>query len=134
MSLTARPVGHEEHQNWLADVIQDSRRKLFVALAADQPVGAVRLDETVSAQFEVSITVRPESRGKGLGRAILRYASTLAFNDLKAHALIALIKEENLASRRIFEDVGYRCVATEEGVRRYTLDRMWICHGNGQQC
>jgi RimJ/RimL family protein N-acetyltransferase len=119
MSMTPEPVTPEEHINWFSHALADDARTLLIAEADNTPVGTVRLDTFADGEYEVSITVSPDHRGQGFGQAILAAANTLAFTALGVHRLVATVKEDNHASRRIFERTGYQLQATEDGVCLY---------------
>lgn len=121
MSRSARAIDPPEHEAWLEGVLGSDRQVLLIATDGDQPVGSVRFDKTAAAEFEISLTTAPESRGQGLGRAMLVAASEYARGHLGAPSLVAEVKEENEASRRIFEDAGYELAGTKAGMRHYRL-------------
>ena len=68
--------------------------------------------------MEVSITVAPERRGTGIGRAMLQAAcAQMAEADIEA-----AIRPDNLASRKLFESCGFTPIeSAEPGFLRYTL-------------
>ena len=119
MSMTPEPVTHEAHIDWFAHALADDARTLLMAEVDNTPVGTVRLDTFASDEYEVSITVSPDHRGQGFGQTILSAANTLAFTALGVHRLVATVKEDNHASRRIFESAGYQLQALEDGVCLY---------------
>ena len=72
---------------------------------------------------EVSIYVDPESRRQGVGEAILHHLVTSG-KGAGFHTLIALITEENTASVRLAEKVGFRRAGTLEEIG-FKFDR-WL--------
>jgi L-amino acid N-acyltransferase len=72
---------------------------------------------------EASVYVAPDAHRRGIGEALLRDIVALgAANGL--HTLVGLVTEENAASRRLAEKVGFRRVGTLEEVG-YKFDR-WL--------
>ena len=119
MSLTPEPVTRDDHINWFAHALADDARTPLIAENGNMPVGTVRLDTFAEGEYEVSITVSPDHRGQGIGQAILAAANTLAFTALGVHRLVATVREDNHASRRIFDRTGYQLQAAEDGVCLY---------------
>lgn len=63
---------------------------------------------------EIGYQVAPEAQGRGIGTAAVRALCAAAFAETPLRRLIALIHEDNLASRRLIERVGFRL----EGILR----------------
>ena len=55
---------------------------------------------------DVSINIAPSSRGKGLGASILKSAIAL-LRSYDIESVVAEVREENIASKRVFEKAGY---------------------------
>lgn len=122
MSMTPDPVAPRAHDQWLTDVLGDTKRTLLIAEADAAPVGSIRLDAVAADTHEVSIMVDPAQRGRGLGRHILLAANTWAAERLNARRLVATVKQENTPSQRIFEAAGYQFAETREGLCCYRAD------------
>lgn len=104
-------VGRPEHQAWLAATLSRPDRHLLVAEdAAAAPVGTVRWDAVPEepGAWEVSITMSPDQRGRGLAGSVLAAAERwLAAHEPDASRLLAGILTGNAASERLFERAGY---------------------------
>jgi RimJ/RimL family protein N-acetyltransferase len=74
---------------------------------SDGKAGIVRFDRTEGSEWEVSITVNPQMRGRGLGARLLSAAIAERRNEMGNPDLIARIKPENAASQRIFDKAGF---------------------------
>jgi RimJ/RimL family protein N-acetyltransferase len=101
-SRSPDPVSRPEHVRWLEAVLADPARRLLIA-EADGPVGTVRFDRDGDA-WEVSITVAPSCRGRGLAAPILTAAEATLDDDT---ALVAWIHRDNKPSLALFERAGY---------------------------
>jgi RimJ/RimL family protein N-acetyltransferase len=113
-------VSLEEHTSWLRSRLADPDCVLWVAEDDGVPVGQVRLDREGDAA-EVSITVAPEARGRGLAAAILDAAVDAARGHDVAR-LLARILPGNVASERAFARAGFAVTGRDEnGV--LTLER-----------
>ena len=63
------------------------------------------------------IAVRPEARGRGLGRRLLR-ATTEALRDLGITELHLEVRVSNEAARRLYEAEGWRMAGLRKGYYR----------------
>lgn len=107
-SRESKPVAADTHEAWLATVLSDSTRYLFIVESEDGvPLGTVRFDPESANTYEVSITVNPEHRGRKYSKSLLLCAEEQLKRNAKATSLHAFIKEDNAASVRLFESAGY---------------------------
>lgn len=106
-------VDVETHQRWLAAVLISPQRRLWIAEEAGLAVGCVREDESEGV-IELSWTVAPEARGRGLAQRMVGMIVARCDSALRAE-----IKVEHAASRRIAEAVGLRLVGEREGICHY---------------
>lgn len=105
MSLRSEPVTRAEHEAWLAATLSASDRLLWIAELEGTPVGQMRLDGAGDSR-DVSLSILPAARGRGLAAAALRAAEAHAV-ERGLTRLVATIKVENAASVRAFEAAGY---------------------------
>ncbi len=91
-----------DHLRWLAATLQNSKRKLLIAEEGGAPVGTVRIDVGDSGVQELSWTVAPEARGRGVGKAMV----ALAIVPLRG-AIAAVVKAVNTPSLRIVQILGF---------------------------
>jgi pseudaminic acid synthase len=106
MSISSGEVSNEEHEQWLERSLEVDDRRLFVAEYEGRLAGVVRLDLAAHATWEVSITVAPSERGRGLALAMLRSAEDAA-RGLGALRLLAVIRPGNKPSLKVFKAAGY---------------------------
>jgi RimJ/RimL family protein N-acetyltransferase len=106
VSATARPVSNGEHARWFTAVLSDPDRHLWVAEEHGVPVGQVRVDIDGDAGV-FSIAVAPAERGRGIGQAMLRGALSEVVRERLATRVTALARDDNAASIRAFEQVGF---------------------------
>lgn len=112
MSRSSEEVAWVSHAEWFRRALGDPRVTLLIAEADGEKVGMVRFDH--GAETEVSINVNPACRSRGYGFALLSHGLAWVGGEVFAE-----IKDENLASRRLFERAGFRFIETREGRRRY---------------
>ena len=109
VSRSTAEVSRADHLAWLAATLGRTDRHLLVGLVGDEPVGTVRWDDEGAGEWEVSITLAPTARGRGLGVPVLGAAERWLVGDLPEPptALLAVIRADNSASRRLFLRAGY---------------------------
>ncbi|VTR76211.1 bifunctional UDP-2,4-diacetamido-2,4,6-trideoxy-beta-L-altropyranose hydrolase/GNAT family N-acetyltransferase [Cellulomonas hominis] len=108
-SRSQDPVARADHVRWLDGVLADPDRVLLVVEHTGHPAGTVRFDRVDDALWEVSITVAPHARGRGLAARVLA-AGEAAWRDRVGDgpAVLACVRPGNRASARLFEAAGYR--------------------------
>ncbi|MEU3274027.1 GNAT family N-acetyltransferase [Saccharomonospora sp. NPDC006951] len=122
-SRNTDPVAPADHGAWLRRVLDSPDRHLFVIGTPSEEVGTVRFDRDASQEvWEVSITLAPSVRGKGMSAAVLAAGerALLAERDAAAElpvlavlAVLATVHEDNAASMALFERAGYRKQSAE---------------------
>lgn len=112
MSRVQDEIDLDSHLSWFARSLADPARRLLVGEAAGEKIGMVRFDR--GAQLEVSINVNPACRSRGYGRLLLSRAMEMVEGEVWAE-----IREENLASQRLFEAEGFELQSVRDGFRRY---------------
>ncbi|QRP45829.1 GNAT family N-acetyltransferase [Amycolatopsis sp. FDAARGOS 1241] len=96
-----------DHVRWLRGVLASPDRLLLVISEGEQPVGTVRFDREAPGEWEVSITLAPESRGRGLSREVLAEGEQALSERHEVRAVLAAVHEDNAASAALFEGAGY---------------------------
>ena len=114
------------HRAWLQRTLVSPDRHLLVVASTDgTPVATTRYDRLDGGTWEVSISVGPEMRGRGLGGATLRASDAWFYaTEPEADRLVAHVRPANAASRRLFERNGYDPAPSgETGMLRYERTR-----------
>jgi GNAT superfamily N-acetyltransferase len=115
------PVPLDAHLRWLRSSLQRPDRHLLVAEVDGEAVGTVRWDLVAAGEWEVSITVAPQSRGQGLAAPMLEAAQAWLVRDGaeastegpdpsvddRPTMFLAAVHTSNTASRRLFLGAGY---------------------------
>lgn len=101
-SRNSNMVGEEEHVSWLRSVLEDPRRKLFIAEEAGLAVGTVRADWH-NDLVELSWTVSAEARGRGVGKRMVKLLA-----EQISGPVCAEVKPGNMASVKIAEYAGMK--------------------------
>jgi len=103
---TAAPIARETHEAWFAARLGDADTGIWIAECNGAPMGQVRLQKRVGA-LEVSIYVDGAARGAGIAARMLDLVRLEAAKRWPGVPLLARIKPENAASRRLFVRTGF---------------------------
>jgi RimJ/RimL family protein N-acetyltransferase len=102
------PIDRAGHVRWLADRLASPTTGFWIGEADDgRPIGQVRIEAGDRAVGELSISVAPNARGMGFGRALLFAAVDEAPRTLRVERLSARVRTDNPASLALFTGVGF---------------------------
>ncbi len=107
VSFATEPISWERHLEWFNSKMRDPNAVLYLALDSEGiAAGQVRyqIDTTRAA---VSISLAPQFRGKGYGKAVLKMATEDLFHTTAVTQIDAYVKPNNTASIRLFTRAGY---------------------------
>ena len=111
-------VSWESHEAWLARALSSPERIIRIVEEQGRPVGMVRADQCARG-WELSWTVAPAVRGRGIGRRMMKqFVATLA------KPLVAVIRTGNVPSIKIASAAGLLRVGTADqpGFELWALD------------
>lgn len=98
----------EVHEGWLRGALVRTDTMLFVAEQDGLTVGTVRWDARRDGVWEVSITVAPDARGRGIGAELLVLGErALSEAHVTATFFSAVVHRDNDKSTRLFLNAGY---------------------------
>ena len=120
-SFGAAAGSYAEHVRWLEGRLVSPRSRLWIFTEHGRPIGQVRCDVDGDAG-ELSISVAPEARGRGYGKAMLTEACararTIWSRDLR---LRGSVLGDNVRSQRLFAACGFREVEREWRAGRHVV-------------
>ena len=109
-SVQQKPIESAEHLAWLEAVLDTPRCQLYVANEIQAsvffPVGTGRLDLRDNGSVELSLTVAPGHRGRGVGGQLLAALIKKA-REFGFHRLRARVRANNVASMIAFLKAGF---------------------------
>lgn len=118
-SIDPAEISSEEHSHWFERMLSLHPERIAIAEIGGVSVGVVRFDwDEEDDGCEISFTVAPEHRGKGIGFSMVQHALT----DLKDATVLAKVKFSNIASRRIFERLGFTVINSQGELLLYAKD------------
>ena len=134
--VQAQVTAHD-HVAWMERALVDPTRRLRIVTFARAPVttpgitrvgprgdlsiGTYRLDGVGSARIEISLTIAPEDRGRGLAREIIQLACREAVT-WGPDALTAEIRRENIPSFVAFFRNGFMITGWRGGILILEVD------------
>jgi spore coat polysaccharide biosynthesis predicted glycosyltransferase SpsG/ribosomal protein S18 acetylase RimI-like enzyme len=102
----AQPVAEAVHRGWVHNSLTNPDRVLLI-VETDHPIGTVRFDRVEPGTWEVSITVAPADRGKGLAADVLMLGEAALLAREAPAWIVANLHEDNVASATLFRHAGY---------------------------
>lgn len=106
-SFDINPIQYENHVKWFNKMMGDSTIIQFILIDEDVPVGQIRLNVD-GDEAEVGYSIGAEFRGEGYGHKILQLVTeAVSTNYPLIKTLVAKVKPENIASKKLFECEGY---------------------------
>ena len=110
----------KDHQTWFNESLTDFNTKLLLIESESGPVGQVRFNRSDS-NYIISYSIARQFRGLSLGQVVLTKAIDY-LRQSEVAILIGDVKENNLASIKIFNQLGFEEVDShQKGVIRFQL-------------
>lgn len=109
MSLTSKIIEWENHSIWYSNSLDmDSRTVLICEDFHNKKIAMIRFDISKNSAF-VSINLNPSMRGKGFAKLCLIKSIEFFSNEhMEINYLIAKIKDDNIASQKVFVSIGFK--------------------------
>lgn len=120
---THNPLSEDDLRAYImrttGDIYQDGQLRLIITSSRDEqrlatPMGCVDLYDVDirNRKAAVAIYVAPEYRQQGVAREALLQLKRYVSNILCFRLLYAYVREANRVSIKLFQSVGFQCVAT----------------------
>jgi L-amino acid N-acyltransferase YncA len=122
---TTVPVPYETHCAWFHKRLEDENSCIWIATLKLTDIGQARVQLNSECELEVDIYVDPDNRGQGIASSILSELARKCALTWPTTPLVAVIRNENLASMALFARAGYKMSEIEaefRKVRRKPLD------------
>ena len=106
-SINPEPINWENHLIWFNKKINDNNSKILILFSPEYLLGQIRID-LVDAYWNIDYSIDNEFRGIGLGKEMVKLLLKMyGFYNFKA-----TVKKENLASIKIFQNLGFKQIQT----------------------
>lgn len=111
-------IAPADHRGWLARrLATPDQCRLWIGETDDEPIGVVRFERRTPTgpALEVSISVAPVARGRGLARPLLDQGIAAAREAFGRVTIFAAVLPGNTASLAVFDSAGFVRVAPAVG-------------------
>lgn len=106
-SFSSEKITYEEHTSWYRSLLENKNCKQYIYMCGDCPIGQIRIVQK-EKNAEISYSICTEKRSQGYGAKMLELVKNQVFKDFPmVDKLTGLVKTDNLASKKAFENAGY---------------------------
>lgn len=113
-SFQTEEIAYEQHMAWFRRKIANPNVHIYILEGNKKAIGQVRVERT-EKQGELSYALAAIVRGKGLSKWMLNELENQLRTEDFCEELVAEVKQENIASQKIFRFLGYQEEKTEYG-------------------
>lgn len=120
-SFSKKQIDSNTHKIWFQSRLRriDNCKIFIVESETDFPIGQVRF-ELIHDRWEIDFSIALFARGRGLGKRVLVEAMQALSKDHPSAKFIARVKNENINSQKVFEELGYIKRLGDEHLEYYT--------------
>jgi RimJ/RimL family protein N-acetyltransferase len=119
-SFNQNEISFKEHEVWFTNKLNDAHCFYYILNRGAERVGSIRIDFNSSIKEGlISYLIGSEFHGKGYGTKILQLVEKKFKEEYDSFTLKGLVLEENKASVKIFEKLGYHVSLKLNGVSTY---------------
>ena len=104
-SFNSDYIEYETHVKWFNEKINSNNIYMYIILNNNKEIGTIRLEKHNSKAI-ISYLISNEYRGKGYGNKVIDLIKKEAIIN-NIDILEAVVKKDNIASRRIFINNGF---------------------------
>lgn len=104
------PVSEHQQRKWIENLPSDPSTFRAIIETENTAVGTIILSDIDLRNGNAEIHIKlcgKENRGKGYGTAAVKALIQYAFQELRLNCVYCRVKEDNLASQKMFEKCGF---------------------------
>jgi deoxyribonuclease-4 len=107
-SYNTESFSFENHQKWFQEKLQSQETTIYIAYSKSKKIGMIRFEDQKD-MIQVSVMLNPQYIGQGLGKKLIELG-VQKFKQRNAtdKAIVAQIKQDNVASIKAFEKAGFQ--------------------------
>ena len=119
-ALSQSKIDFDNHLAWFNSKIVDKNIFYYIGTVNEKPVGSIRFDN-VDGEIVISYLIDPEFHGSGFGKKILEEGIEQLKLDFQWNTIVGIVKDENIASLKIFRDLNFKEVVLNENTTKFKL-------------
>lgn len=106
-SFSENKITYEEHRQWYKKLLSSKDSRQYIYMCDGVEIGQARI-KVVGSEAEIGYSICFQKRCMGYGREMIYLLREQIRNDFPAvKRLIAKVKPDNVASQKVFLDMGY---------------------------
>jgi len=107
-SFSQEPISFDNHKRWFEKKLNSDSVSFFIYHSCGEDIGQVRFEINGSIA-NINYSINPSHRGKGYGYKMLLLAENRMLGEnKKIKCFTAEVKNENIASQKIFKKLNYK--------------------------
>ena len=106
-SINQEPINWENHLVWFNKKLNDTKSKILILFSDENLLGQIRID-LVDNYWNIDYSIDFKFRGIGLGKELIK----LILKMYEIYNFKATVKKENLASIKVFQNLGFKQIQT----------------------
>jgi RimJ/RimL family protein N-acetyltransferase len=114
-SFSSKPINLNEHKDWFQKRLKSYNSKVWILYKSKMPIGQIRIEKNKNNKWEIDYSIEKKNRGMGYGKYLISWC----VENHSDKTLMALVKEENTISRRIFENLDFIVIKKENNIYHY---------------
>jgi RimJ/RimL family protein N-acetyltransferase len=104
----------EKHKKWFSDKLAHIDCEYYILQDKGKEIGSIRFDINEDGMAMISYLIDPSLHGKGYGKIIIEVGiERLRHRKEKVKKVVGLVQQENMASIKIFEKLGFKSTLRE---------------------
>ncbi len=108
-ALNTETILWEEHCRWFSSRLNSEKAVLYLCLDENEkPIGQVRFEQQSPPDWEIDFSIDSALRGRNYGFSMMNLAME-TFLRYCTEPVLAIVKEANTASARVFNKLGFSC-------------------------
>jgi UDP-2,4-diacetamido-2,4,6-trideoxy-beta-L-altropyranose hydrolase len=108
-------ISWENHSHWFLNRLNSPNTIIFILERNDTPIGQIRFDREYD-YWKIDYSIDKKFRGMGMGSKIIKLGLEKMEGNIKAW-----VKLDNIASRKVFDNLGFKVINEENSVIEYFL-------------
>jgi RimJ/RimL family protein N-acetyltransferase len=106
-SFNSKAIPWDVHEGWYAKKLTSPDCRVWIMELGRMPIGQIRYERISADTAEISLSVAPLMRGRGLGTLLLNMTLPMAAGELRVKWVRGIALSGNKASQRAFVKASF---------------------------